>query len=36
MRLKNIWLEITGSQKLGQSYHKDNKHRENLKSRFWQ
>ena len=36
MELKDIWPEIAGSQKLGQSYHRNNRHRENPKSRFWQ
>ena len=34
VELKNIWLEITKSQKLGQNHHRNNRHRENLGSRF--
>ena len=36
MGLKNIWLEITESPKLDQTYYKNNRHRENLKNKFWQ
>ena len=36
MGLKNIWLGIIGSQKLEQDYYKNNRHRENLESRFQQ
>ena len=32
--LKDIWPEIIKSQKLGQSHHKDNRYRKNLRSRF--
>ena len=36
MELKNIWPEIAESQKLDQGYHRNNRHRGNLKSRFQQ
>ena len=36
MKLKDTWPEITENQKLGQGHHKDNRHKENLKSRFRQ
>ena len=32
--LKNTWSEITESQRLEQDRKKNNRHRENLKSRF--
>ena len=34
--LKNIWPEITESQRLKQSHKKNNRHQENLGSRFRQ
>ena len=34
MKLRDIWPEITESQRLGQNHHKNNRHRENLGSRF--
>ena len=34
MGLKNILLKITESQKIEQGYYKNNKHRENLRSKF--
>ena len=34
MGLKNIWPEITGSQKLNQDHKKNNRHRGNLGNRF--
>ena len=34
MKLKNIWPEITESQRLDQNYKRSNKHRGNLESRF--
>ena len=36
MKLKNTWPEIIESQKLDQDYKRNNRHRENLRSRFWQ
>ena len=36
VKLKNTWPEIAGSQRLRQGYYKNNRHRENLKSRFQQ
>ena len=34
MELKDIWPEITESQRLKPNHKKDNRHRGNLKSRF--
>ena len=34
MELKNIWSEITGSQRLKQNHKKNNRYKENLGSRF--
>ena len=34
MRLKNIWPEITESQKLDQNHNKNNRREENLRNRF--
>ena len=36
MGLKNTWPEIIESQRMGQDHRKDNRHRENLRNRFWQ
>ena len=34
MKLKNTWPEITESQRLNQTRNKNNRHKENLESRF--
>ena len=36
IKLKNIWPEIVGSQKLDQDYRRNNRYKKNLGSRFWQ
>ena len=36
MKLKDTWPEIIESQRLGQGYHKNNRYKGNLGSRFWQ
>ena len=34
MELKNTWSKIIGSQRLGQNYRENNRHRGNLRGRF--